>query len=94
MLESQLEMLEVMEIEDFKSTESRRAGDGPQRQIKREAPPKHAGPPERASNNVHDESKPRVVPQQRPPHSDAGPDLSRPKQPFSNPKDSQQRKDI
>jgi len=96
MLESQLEMLEVMEIEDFKGTEARRAGDTghPQRPIKRDMPPKHAGSSNRPGENAQDESKPRVVPPQRPPQSASGPDLSRPKQAYSNPNDSQQRKDM
>ena len=93
MLESQLEMLEVMEIEDFKGPETRRSGESGQAQAS-QRPANQTGPGSRTSDSSQSESKPRVVPPQRPSQPPAGPDLSRPKQAFSNPKDSQQRKDM
>jgi len=67
MLESQLEMLEVMEIEDFKQTDARRADDNSARHprpIKRDAPPFQQPRPE--SNTSE---KPRIVQTPRPPTS-------------------------
>ena len=79
MLESQLEMLEVMEIEDFKNFDSRRADtvkgpQKPQTPIRRDKVSQQ--PSQRSAGTSQSDSRPRIVPQQ-PPASSGGFNLSK-----------------
>ena len=78
MLESQLEMLEVMEIEDFKHFDSRRPNtvkepQKPQAPIRRDRMPQQ--PSQNPAGTSQSDNKPRVVPQR--PSSSGGFNLSK-----------------
>ncbi|MBN1480092.1 DivIVA domain-containing protein [candidate division KSB1 bacterium] len=89
MLESQLEMLEVMEIEDFRHMDSRRPNES-------EAPPakRRETSPSMRTTGTEDDSKPRIVGVQRPASPSSGVNMSKNSQISRNPKDSRPPKDL
>lgn len=88
MLESQLEMLEVMEIEDFRHMEARRPSETESTSAKR-----HDISSSMRSTGTEDDSKPRIVGTQRAAPS-SGLNVSRNDQTSANPKESQPPKDM
>jgi cell division initiation protein len=86
MLESQLEMLEVMEIEDFKHLEPRRP-DKTEQPSRQQPPIRRGTPPQPPSSNrpEYQDGKPRIIQSQ---HPAGGLNLSKDVNPLDHPQQS------